>query len=68
MGLIDRACDLRALRKIPSVEFFTSQSKNAIFALLHGSNSYLFEPCATDPYTAGHFELIEVPKVLKTPC
>jgi len=51
----------RALRKIPSVEFFESQSKNAIFASLHFSNSYLFENCAAYPYTAGHFELIEVP-------
>jgi len=26
---------MKAIRKIPSVEFFESQSKNAIFASLH---------------------------------
>ncbi len=41
------------------MEFFVSQSKNAIFASLHVSNK--FETCAAYPYTAGHFELIEVP-------
>ncbi len=31
------------------------------FASLHFSNSYQFETCTAYPYTAGHFELIEVP-------
>jgi len=35
---------LAALRKIPSVELFASQSKNAIFALLRFSYSCVFEP------------------------
>jgi hypothetical protein len=40
-------------------------AKQKCDALLHGSNSYLFEPCAAYPYAAGHFELIEVPLCLK---
>ncbi len=36
--------ELKARRKIPRVEFFASQSKNAIFALLNFSTSCVFEP------------------------
>ncbi len=39
--------------------FCESQSKNAILALLHVSNSYLFETLVAYPCAAGHFELVE---------
>ncbi|MGH8658444.1 MAG: hypothetical protein ACREV4_08215, partial [Gammaproteobacteria bacterium] len=41
--------------------FSHRKAKNASFALLHFSNSHLFEKWAAYPYAAGHFELIEVP-------
>jgi hypothetical protein len=58
--MLATASALAGCWKRPSLAFSARREKTTVFALLHFSNTYVFEKCAAQPCTA----LAELPKIV----